>query len=128
MQPGAMRRRVVVSKANSLSDGVAVMAERRIPHALISGLLLVVGVTIIVAKGLHLLTDGEIAKDPSLPTPATYAAVDRLMERDPVRGARAVAGWSSIVTAAVCAITAAVTGGILRPVCNSTMLSRWWQC
>ncbi len=68
------------------------MAERRIPYALISGLLLVVGVTIIVAMGLHELTDGEIAKDPSLPTPATYAAVDRLMERDPVRGARAVAG------------------------------------
>ena len=51
-----------------------------------------VGVSFGVSKGLYILSDGKIAEDPSLPTPATYAAVDRLMESDPVRGARATAG------------------------------------
>jgi cytochrome c553 len=54
--------------------------------------LLVIGVTFAVSRGLYILSDGKIAEDPSLPTPATYAAVDRLMESDPVRGARATAG------------------------------------
>ena len=68
------------------------MATGRIPYALISGVLLVIGVTFAVSKGLYILSDGKIAEDPSLPSPATYAAVDQLMERDPVRGARAQAG------------------------------------
>lgn len=68
------------------------MAQGRIPYALISGILLVIGVTFGVSKGLYILSDGKIAEDPSVPSPATYAAVDRLMEADPVRGARAVAG------------------------------------
>lgn len=68
------------------------MATGRIPYALISGILLVIGVTFVVSKGLYILSDGKIAEDPSLPTPATYAAVDRLMEQDPVRGKRATAG------------------------------------
>lgn len=75
-----------------MSSEVAVVAAGRIPFALITGILLVVGVTIAVAKGLYALTDGKIAEDPSLPTPATYAAVERLMAQDPVRGARATAG------------------------------------
>ncbi len=68
------------------------MATGRIPYALISGVLLVLGVTFAVSKGLYILSDGKIAEDPSLPSPATYAAVERLMESDPVRGARAQAG------------------------------------
>jgi cytochrome c553 len=75
-----------------MSSEVAVVATGRIPYALISGILLVIGVTFAVSKGLYILSDGKIAEDPSLPTPATYAAVDRLMESDPVRGARATAG------------------------------------
>ncbi len=68
------------------------MATGRIPYALISGVLLVLGVSFAVFKGLYILSDGKIAEDPSLPSPATYAAVDRLMKSDPVRGARATAG------------------------------------
>ncbi|MBF0470393.1 MAG: cytochrome c [Gammaproteobacteria bacterium] len=68
------------------------MATGRIPYALISGLVLVIGVSYGVSRGLYILSDGKIAEDPSQPTPATYAAVDRLMEYDPVRGARAQAG------------------------------------
>lgn len=75
-----------------MSDEVAVAAAGRPSRALFSGLALVIGVIIIVALGLYVLTDGQINEDPSLPTPETYAAVDRLMERDPVRGARATAG------------------------------------
>jgi len=75
-----------------MSSGVVVVATGRIPYALITGLLLVVGVVTVVAKGLYILSDGKIAEDPSVPTPATYAAVDRLMESDPVRGARVTAG------------------------------------
>ena len=74
-----------------MSNGVAAVAER-IPFALIIGIVLIVGVTIAVNKGLYALTDGKIAEDPSLPSPATYAAVERLVESDPVRGARATAG------------------------------------
>ncbi|MDH5785134.1 MAG: cytochrome c [Chromatiales bacterium] len=75
-----------------MSYEVAAVATGRIPYALISGVLLVIGVTFAVSKGLYILSDGKIAEDPSLPSPATYAAVDRLMESDPVRGARAMAG------------------------------------
>ena len=75
-----------------MSDEVAVVAAGRSSQALYSGLALVTGIIIIVALGLYVLTDGQINEDPSLPTPETYAAVDRLMESDPVRGARATAG------------------------------------
>ena len=75
-----------------MSNEVAVVSAGRLPIALISGLVLVAAVITLVANGLYALTDGKIAEDPSLPTPATYAAVDQLMERDPVRGARATAG------------------------------------
>lgn len=68
------------------------MAAERSSHALFRGLALVAGITILVAIGLYILTDGKINEDPSQPTPETYAAVDRLMERDPLRGARATAG------------------------------------
>ncbi len=74
------------------------MAAGRLSHVqfngrtLVIGLSLVIGVTIIVALALYVLTDGKINEDPSLPTPETYAAVDRLMASDPVRGARATAG------------------------------------
>ncbi len=71
-----------------MSDEVA----GRSSHALFRGLALVVGIIIFVALGLYVLTDGKINEDPSLPTAETYAAVDRLMENDPVRGARATAG------------------------------------
>jgi cytochrome c553 len=75
-----------------MSNGVAAVATGRIPYALIGGVLLVIGVAFVVSKGLYILSDGKIAEDPSLPSPATYAAVDRLMGSDPVRGARAQAG------------------------------------
>jgi cytochrome c553 len=75
-----------------MSNEVAVVAAGRIPVALTTGLVLVVGVIFIVARGLYELTDGKIAEDPSVPTPATLAAVQRLVERDPVRGARVTAG------------------------------------
>ncbi|MCF6281316.1 MAG: cytochrome c [Candidatus Polarisedimenticolaceae bacterium] len=68
------------------------MAAERSSHALFRGFALVTGIVILVAIGLYVLTDGKINEDPSLPTPETYAAVDRLMENDPVRGARATAG------------------------------------
>lgn len=75
-----------------MSNEVVLVATQRIPYALITGLLLVVGVIILVANGLYELTDGKIAEDPSVPSPATYAAVDALMARDPVRGEYAKAG------------------------------------
>lgn len=60
----------------------------------IKGLALMVTVGIAVAIGLHLLTDGKIAEDPSLPTPATLAAVERVLAEDPQRGARIKAGMA----------------------------------
>jgi len=68
------------------------VAAERSSHALHRGLALVTGIIILVAIGLYVLTDGKINEDPSLPTAETYAAVDRLMKNDPVRGARATAG------------------------------------
>jgi cytochrome c553 len=68
------------------------VAAERSSHALFRGFALVTGIVILVAIGLYVLTDGKINEDPSLPTAETYAAVDRLMESDPVRGARATAG------------------------------------
>ena len=68
------------------------MSAGRSSQALSRGLSLVVGVIVVVAIALYVLTDGQINEDPSLPTPETYAAIDRLMESDPVRGARATAG------------------------------------
>lgn len=58
----------------------------------LKGAGLVVAVAITVAIGLYRLTDGKIAEDPSKPTPATYAALERLETTDPQRGARAKAG------------------------------------
>lgn len=60
--------------------------------AVIKGASLVATVAIAVAVGLYLLTDGKIAEDPSLPTPATLAAVERLQASDPQRGTRVKAG------------------------------------
>lgn len=58
----------------------------------IKGVSLVATVAIAVAIGLYLLTDGKITEDPSLPTPATLAAVERLQASDPQRGIRVKAG------------------------------------
>lgn len=60
--------------------------------AVIKGAVLVVAVAIIVTTGLYRLTNGKIAEDPSLPTPATYAALEQLQANNPQRGARAKAG------------------------------------
>lgn len=60
--------------------------------ALIAGIGLVIGVTMAVAVGLYALTDGKIAEDPSLPSPATLAAVEHVVASDPERGARVTAG------------------------------------
>lgn len=58
----------------------------------LKGMVLVAAVGITVAIGLYQLTDGKIAEDPSLPSPATFAALERLEAADPQRGARARAG------------------------------------
>jgi cytochrome c553 len=62
--------------------------------AAVKGAALVATVAVTVAFGLYQLTDGKIAEDPSLPTPATIAAVERLQASDPQRGARAKAGMT----------------------------------
>ncbi|HEY0634263.1 MAG TPA: hypothetical protein VGE00_02685, partial [Gammaproteobacteria bacterium] len=66
--------------------------------AALKGAGLVVTVAITVAIGLYLLTDGKIAEDPSLPTPATFAALERLQNSDPQRGALARAGMEQYRT------------------------------
>ena len=75
-----------------MSEEAAVVENGRSRWVLLSGAALVLGVIAVVATGLYALTEGKIAEDPSRPTAATLAAVQRVVEQDPERGRRIQAG------------------------------------